>query len=68
VINNLCRVSISATIPLDVMAQVLVRAVVFEYWLEIIEYPSEIRVSAAIVTKSLPAIAIKIIENLVNIR
>ena len=68
VINNLCNVSISATIPLDVMAHFSVNLVVFEKVLEIMEYPSEIRVSAAIVTKSLPAIAIKIIENLVNTR
>ena len=58
----------SATMPLDVMAQVSVSLVVLEYLLEMIENPSEIRVSAAIVTKSFPAIAIKIIENLVNIR
>ena len=48
------------------MAQVFVSAVVLENWLEMMENPSEIRVSAAMVTKSLPAIAIKIIENLVN--
>ena len=50
------------------MAHLSVNLVVFEKVLEMIEYPSEIRVSAAIVTKSFPAIAIKIIENLVNIR
>ena len=54
--------------PLDVMAQVSVSLVVLEKLLEMIENPSEIRVSAAIVTKSSPAIAIKIIENLVNIQ
>ena len=54
--------------PLDVMAQVSVSLVVLEKVLEMIENPSEIRVSAAIVTKSSPAIAIKIIENLVNIQ
>ena len=67
-INNLCKVSISATIPLDVMAHLSVNLVVLEKLLEMIEYPSEIRVSAAMVTKSFPAIAIKIIENLVNTR
>lgn len=48
----------SATIPLDVMQHFEVSYVVFEYSLEIIEYPSEILVSAAIKQKSWPAIAI----------
>jgi len=65
VINNLCRVSISATIPLDVMAHLSVNLVVLEKLLERILYPSEIRVSAAIVTKSFPAMAIVVPKLLV---
>ena len=47
----------SATIPLDVIQHESVNLVVLENLCERIEYPSEIRVSAAIVTKSLPAMA-----------
>ena len=55
---NLWSVSISATIPPDVIAQEFVSLVVLECSLERMLNPSEILVSAAITQKSLPAIAI----------
>lgn len=53
----LCRVSMSATMPLEVIAHLSVSLVVLEWSLDKILYPSEILVSAAIKQKSLPAMA-----------